>query len=85
MEDLESWYAIVTSKSNGHAGLTTFLSTFHRIGVPSDPNCFVILPSGFATDVNCLPSPQSQLDTLLERSPQEIKVCLTIADWSSQF
>ncbi|XP_028417307.1 uncharacterized protein LOC114541705 [Dendronephthya gigantea] len=42
-------------------------------GIPANENCFVMLPSGFAADVNCLPPPQSPTDTLLERSVQEIK------------
>lgn len=43
------------------------------IGIPADPNCFVILPSGFHPDANCLPPLQSHEDSLLERPVQEIK------------
>ena len=42
-------------------------------GIPSDPSCFVILPSGFHPDVNCLPPLQSHEDTLVERPADEIK------------
>ena len=45
-----------------------------RTGVPSDPNCFVILPNGFHPDANCLPPLQNHEEPLLERPVQEIKV-----------
>ena len=48
---------------------------FNRTGIPGDPNCFVVLPSGFHPDVNCLPPLQSHEDTLIERATDEVKVC----------
>ena len=42
-------------------------------GIPAHPNCFVILPSGFHSDVNCLPPLQSHEDTLVEQPADEIK------------